>query len=269
MFYDLNIQESFDDFNEIWSNEIKGACIVFTDSNQDTHLFSERIKGLVMGLRDKEDSSNHAFNENNFIESKSNSNDPVENSANKSKENLKLYTRINIPYNNKLDQATMTKLRRFNLVCINKIDNSNINSVLKLEPDLITLNLDFFKHIKKSFINQLKEKEMFVELSIRDALYGSKERVRCMSCIRKLIKLGCYKNLVISSGAGIFTEVKRPADILKILSLFGLSDDRSCIILNNSERVLRKAALKRHSFRGAISNSVEADNFKNDFIINY
>jgi RNase P/RNase MRP subunit p30 len=181
----------------------------------------------------------------------------------------RIYSRLNIDYTSSLDQATMNKYMKYNIVCISKVDNNNISSVIKLNPDIITLNLDFFKHLKKSFINKLKEKGIFIEMIIRDTLYSSKDRIIWMNCLRKLLKLGCSKNLIISSGAGIFTEIKRSEDISKLLNLFNVSDDNAVKILNNSELILRKAALKRYAYREAISNDVVVDNFKNDFIINY
>lgn len=229
MHYDLNIKESFRDFESLESEETKGFCMVF----QSCGNFRAISQPTLPTLRKP------------------------------------LYSRIDIDYQSFLDQSAMAHLQRFNIVCLRNVDNSNISSVIKLDPDLVSIRAEDLKHIKKSFINVLKQKGIYVEMVLRDALYSSKERVAWMSSLRKLLKLGCAKNLVISSGASIFTELKRTHDICKLLNLFGLSDDNARKVLLNSEAALRRAAMKRYSFKGSIATSAEEGSFKNDFIINY
>lgn len=229
MHYDLNIKESFRDFQYLENSEVRGFCMVFqSDGN---------FRGICQ---------------------------PVLPSIGKP-----LYSRIDLDYKSRLDQSAMAHLQKFNIVCLKNVDNSNISSVIKLDPDLVNLSIGDLKHIKKSFINALKQKGIYVEMVLKDALYSSKERVVWMNSLRKLIRLGCAKNLVISSGASVFTELKRSHDICKLLNLFGLSDDSARRVLLNSEAVLRKAAMKRYSFKNSIATSADEGSFKHDFIVNY
>lgn len=180
-----------------------------------------------------------------------------------------IYTRINIEYQNRLDQSVICSLRRFDLVCIQNVDSTNISSVIKLDPDIISLKIEEIRHIKKSFINMLKEKGLHIEICIRDALYGPKEKILWMNSLRRLLKLGCAKILVVSTGAQLFTELRGSNDVCKILNVFGLSSDKARKILSNSEDVLRNAALKRYSCRNAIVTNEYEGRLKEDFIINY
>lgn len=230
MFYDLNVHESFLDFEEITKQGIDGCCI--------SYAINESLKSAKPPTLPKSEA-------------------------------CKIYSRIDVNYNTSIGQDTLSHLKAFDVVCINNVDNSNISSVIKLNPDLIRLKCDTLKHIKRSFINTLKEKQLFLELTLRDTLYGSNERIVWMNSLRRLIKLGCSRNLVISSGARYFTEIKRPHDICKLLNLFGLSDDNCRRILDNSKHILRKAALKRYSSNNAISSNIQEGDLKNDFIIGY
>lgn len=180
-----------------------------------------------------------------------------------------IYTRLNVEYSNRLDTSSFTSFRHHDIVCIKNVGTGNLPSVIKLEPDLINLKIDEIRHIKKSFINILKEKRLYVEICTRDALYNTKERILWMNSLRRLLKLGCAKILVVSSGAQVFTELKHSNDICKMLKAFGLSDDRVRQILNNSEQVLRNAALKRYSTRNCIYTNENEGRLKEDFIINY
>jgi RNase P/RNase MRP subunit p30 len=229
MHYDLNIKESFGDFEDLENSEAKGFCMAFqSDSN-----FRGISQPVLPTLRKP------------------------------------LYSRIDLDYQNRLDQSAMAHLQRFNIVCLRNVDSTNISSVIKLDPDLISLRIEGLRHIKKSLVNVLKQKGIYVEMVLRDALYSSKERVVWMNSLRRLLKLGCAKNLVISSGASIFTELKRSHDICKLLNLFGLSDDNARRVLLNSEAVLRKAAMKRYSFKNSVATSADEGSFKHDFILNY
>lgn len=188
-----------------------------------------------------------------------------------------IYSRINIEYQNRLDQSKMNNLRRYDIVCITNIDNNNISSIIKLEPDLVTVKLEDIRHLKKTFINTLKQKDICIEICIKNALYNSKDRIQWLNGVRRLLKLGCKRNLVISSGATISTELKSADDICKILGVFDLSGDTIKKILQNSEGVLRRAALRRFTSKGVIAvneNECKSKNdgessLKKDFIIDY
>lgn len=229
MLYDLNLSQAFTDFAELENIDYNGFCI-----SQDA---KDNLKTIL---------------------------------PNADQTLIKpIYTRINLEYTTKIDASSMNYLMKYNLICIKSVDNSNISSVIKLNPDLICLRPEEVKHIKRSFINTLKQKGIFVELMIKDALYCGKQRISWMNSIRRLLKFGCANLLVISSGATVATELKSSTDICKLLNIFGLSDDKVRKILENSEIVLRNAALKRFASHGAVASNVEEGRFKRDFIIEF
>lgn len=133
----------------------------------------------------------------------------------------------------------------------------------------MTVRLEEVRHLKKTFINTLKEKDICIEVTLRDALYNSKDRIQWLNAVRRLLKLGCKRNLVVSSGAIISTELKSADDISKILGVFDLGGDTIKKILQNSEAVLRRAALKRFTSRGTIAVNEGEGRLKKDFIIDY
>jgi len=229
MYYDLNISAQFSDFSEFDEMDAKGYCITTP-----------------------------------ALEGHRNISVPQTPSAAKP-----LYTRVDIEYQGRLDQAAISSLRAFDVVSIRNVDSGNISSVLKLDPDLISLKMDEIRHIKKSFVNALKEKGLYIEMCLRDALYSPKERIQWMNSIRRLLKLGGGKILVISSGAQFFTELKSSNDICKILNVFGVSDDRVRNILRNSSEVLRKAALRRYTSNGAVASNENEGRLKEDFVVRY
>lgn len=229
MHYDLNISDCFKDLKRLEDSESSGFCMTFQSEDNLRHISPPPLPVLAKPI----------------------------------------YSRINVEYHSRLDQSAMARLQKFNIVCLKGVDSSNISSVIKLEPDLVNIRIEGLKHIKKSFINLLKQKGICIEMVLRDTLYNSKERIAWMNAMRKLVRLGCTRNLVISSGATIFTELKRPHDICKLLNLFGLSDDVSRRVLLNSEGVLRKAAMKRYSFKNSIATDENEGNFKHDFVLNY
>lgn len=228
MSYDLNLSQSFSDFQELENLDHMGFCIC--------------------------------------VEAKDNLKTIVPSSFNLST-SKPLYSRVNIEYNSRLDSSTMNALSKFDLVCITGVDSSNISSVIKLCPDLIVLRSEEIKHLKKTFINTLKQKEIYVELLIKDALYNGKDRIAWMNNIRRLLKFGCSRTLIISTGATVFTELKSSVDICKLMGVFGLSDDKTKKILKNSENVLKNAALKRYSANGSVASNTEEGILKRDFIV--
>lgn len=179
-----------------------------------------------------------------------------------------IYSRLDVEYSTKLDPSIITKYRKYNIICIETDSPSSIPSIIKLQPDLIRIKMDVIRHIKKSVIRNLVENGMFIEMRIADCLYNSKDRVMWLNACRRILKFGGFKSLVISTGAKIITETRSDRDIYKMMNILGLSDDRIKNILNNSEILLRAAAMKRYSINGAISNSLDQGKFKNDFVIN-
>ncbi|KAI5149620.1 ribonuclease P/MRP protein subunit RPP1 [Enteropsectra breve] len=179
-----------------------------------------------------------------------------------------IYSRINVSYSNKLDQAMMAKLRlKYDIICVLADSIQSLQSIGKLGADIVQIELEALKHAKKTLPGFIQDKDIFLELVVSDALYG--QRILWMNILRKLLKLGCKRNIILSSGAEHYTELRGENDLAKMLAVFGISEDNAYRILDNSRKVLRNAALRRYSSNGVIANSVPEGALKRDFIINY
>lgn len=179
-----------------------------------------------------------------------------------------VYSRIDIEFEGRLDSAKMAGLRKqFNVICIVVNSLASLPCISKLGPDIIQIPVELLRHVKKTLPGLLNENGIYVEVSIRDGLYG--QRVPWMNGIRRLLRLGARKMLVISSGAKLGTELKGKNDVLRILDLYGVSGDQALAILDNTERMLRCAALKRYTCNHTIAVSTDQGPFKRDFILNY
>lgn len=64
-----------------------------------------------------------------------------------------------VEHNNRPDSATMNDFSTFDVVCITDVDNSNISS---LNPDLVVIKTDEIKHLKTTFMNTLKQEEIYI-----------------------------------------------------------------------------------------------------------
>ncbi|KAI4291571.1 ribonuclease P/MRP protein subunit RPP1 [Pancytospora philotis] len=179
-----------------------------------------------------------------------------------------VYSRIDVEYDGRLDSAKMSSLRRqFNLVCIIVDSLASLPTISKLNPDLVHIPVDMLRYIRKTLPGTLQENGTYVEVCVRDGMYEN--RVAWMNGLRKLLRLGCKKYLVVSSGARGFTELKSKNDVLRILDLYSISGSGALSILRNTERLLRCAALRRYSASHEVAVSTDQGPFKNDFIINY
>ncbi|KAI5169475.1 hypothetical protein PAEPH01_0747 [Pancytospora epiphaga] len=222
MFYDLNLSEHFEDYDELINTGCSGFCI--SGKTEDS---------LASALT-----------------------------------TIPIYSRINIEYSNKLDSNTISRLReKYSIVCIVGASMVCMSTIIKLQPDIVQVPIEELSRIKKSFPGMLSTGKMYVELCIRDGLYG--KRVLWINGIRRLLRLGCRPFLIVSSGATTFTELKGSIEILSILELLDVKRQIAEKILENSERLLRHAALKRYSFDNSISHSAKSGRLKDDFIINY
>lgn len=231
MFFDLNLHEDFADFEELEKIECSGFCIAFSIDDIGKALGGAKLDG-------------------------------------RGGAGSRLYTRLDMAYNTKLDSYAMGRLRQlYDVICITTDSLAAMPTIAKLEPDLVRVRLEEIRHAKKTLAGTLGESGMHIELCVRDALRG--QRVLWMNACRRLIRLGCRRSLVISSGAESFVGLKGRRDLARILGLFGLGEGRSGDVLDNSGRLLRLAALRRYSCREVIANSVERGSLKQDFIVNF
>lgn len=179
---------------------------------------------------------------------------------------ISCYTRRDVPYSNKIDQAAILRLRKYNLVCINTDSVLAIPSIIKLGADLIRIDLEAIKHLRKNTAGMLRENNLYVELVIKHGM-GTK-RVLWMRALRRLLRLRFGPILVISSGATGPSELRSEEEVARMLLSFGLGKRAAKKIVDNSEKVLRLAALKRYTYNSAVATLIDESNLKRDFILN-
>ncbi|TBU11339.1 subunit p30 of RNase P [Hamiltosporidium tvaerminnensis] len=234
MYYDLNIQESFDtsDIQELNQTEYEGFCITRTCDSK-TYANKDKIKKFKNLTK-------------------------------------KIYSKVEIDIETE-DYSTFlyTKIPCYDVISL-KISNNTIlkSAVKEWHPDIITFdftNPDLKLH--KGYIKEGILKNIFYEIPIRDALYDTKTKINWLKNTNQLLKITKGKNTLFSSNATCFTEIKRPMDIVKLLQSLGISEDQGHKIIQNSEECLKTCAFKRYCYRG-ISNSLEEGQLKRDFIIN-
>lgn len=118
------------------------------------------------------------------------------------------------------------------------------------------------------YVRKAINRGVFFEIEVRDALYGTKERVSWMRNAQSILRITKGRGIVITSGARCCTEIKSIQDMYKILRFLGLSHRRAEMVLKeNSQRLLKSCALKRYTFKGCVANDLEEGNLKQDFIL--
>lgn len=139
----------------------------------------------------------------------------------------------------------------------------------KWDVDIITLDFSTAAFpVKDGWIRNAINRNVFFEIELRKALYGSKERVTWLKNVHNLLRITRGRNTVISSGATCSTEVKSVWDIYKFLRFLGLSHRRAQMVMHeNASRLLRACALKRYAFKGCVANDLDEGNLKFDFIL--
>jgi len=178
-----------------------------------------------------------------------------------------VYLRKTLKFANGQEGAFKEATRHHDIVCAELEDLGCIKSASKLEIDLIRVPLDTIKHARKTLPGILKEKNIYLELCVRDALYENK--ALWMNSLRRLLRLGCKNCIVLSSGAEKFTELRGARDMAKILGLYGISEDKAGRMLDNTRQLLRRAALRKYSVDSAVVSLEDEGRFKQDFIIDY
>jgi len=182
-----------------------------------------------------------------------------------------VYKRIEIEIlEDHISSFNIKRVKGYDVVSLRSANNQILKSCVEWCPDLITFNYRSPNlRPKEGLIRDAIKKGIYFEIPLVTPLYDSKIRVSWMRNIRSILKASKGRNIVIGSGAITSTEIKRPVDIAKMMSCFGLSEDKALRILEeNSYKFLRSCALKRYSYRGVIANNIGEGRFKDDFILN-
>ncbi|CAD26425.1 hypothetical protein [Encephalitozoon cuniculi GB-M1] len=160
------------------------------------------------------------------------------------------------------------KATKWDLFVVRMNGTAGMDRLIKLQPDMITFNyasqgLPF----KAGLIKTAIKENIFLEVPLRESLYGGPSGVMWMRNVRRLLFITNGKNVVFSSGARRFTEIKKPGDIAKMLEMLGVTKRRAEEMMLNPERLLRSCAAKRYCYRDSIVHSVDEGLLKRDFIL--
>lgn len=160
-----------------------------------------------------------------------------------------------------LDHANINinyKNIKCDIFSITPIDDKSLETAISWTPDIICLTKPF----KLSLIREIVTRNIFIEIKIREGFYNKVAWLKTVTNVLRATK----KNILISSGALRFTELKRPFDTIKMLNMFGISDDQGKnIVYTNPKRCLLQCAIKRFSFNGVVSDLYEGE-LKEDFL---
>ena len=228
MFYDLSVSAGFKDIEKLRDPHTQGYCVCYTAATVEAALAESPVLPKVEGVS--------------------------------------LYTRVDISYSTGLDSFSMKSLRKkYDVVCIAMDSLTPLPTITKLEPDLIRLPLSELRHTRKSLGGTLQTANIFIELQIREALYRS--RVPWLNMLRRLLRFGCRRRIILSSGAQGPTELRNGLDIERILAVLNIRPNISQQMLENTRNLLENAAIKRYTVDGAVATNENEGALKEDFII--
>ncbi|WUR02491.1 ribonuclease P protein subunit p30-like [Vairimorpha necatrix] len=124
--------------------------------------------------------------------------------------------------------------------------------------------LDMTKPLKFRNINP----NIFYEVDILSALYDKRDRMMWLYNFRELIRVTKCRNIIVGSAATRSTEVKSPLDIMKMLLVVDIGEDKARQILRNNEKCLEKCAERRFMKNECVFDDIPEGALKEEFLIN-
>ncbi|ADM12051.1 RNase P subunit p30-like protein [Encephalitozoon intestinalis ATCC 50506] len=160
------------------------------------------------------------------------------------------------------------KAMRYDLFVVKLSGTEGMDKIIKHQPDMITFDyggkvLPFKPGLVKTAIRE----GIFFEIPMREGLRGGSLTIMWIRNVRRLLFITNGKNIVVSSGAQCSMEIKKVRDVVKMLEMFGLGEKRALEVMLNSERLLKRCAMKRHCYRDSIVHSVDEGALKRDFVL--
>lgn len=133
-------------------------------------------------------------------------------------------------------------------------------------------------HLKHSVLGVAVKRGIYFEIPYSSSLHGTNWFILDSSIRRNWI-LNCHnliratrgKNIIISSKCERVMDLRGPSDLMNMMTFLGLKQDeaKKCVS-DHPQQVIKKAALRKHSYRGAIMHNLPGNSLKdeimNDFI---
>lgn len=172
---------------------------------------------------------------------------------------LKLLTRLNLLLSDPSQNQRLSSLSQaYDLVALRPTnEKSLLNACTSLECDIISLDLSerFPFHFKFKMLSAAIERGVRLEICYGPGVTGSgmDARRNLIGNAMALIRATRGRGIIVSSEARRALSVRAPWDVINLVCVWGMSQDRGKeAICEEARKVTALAKLKRTSWRGAI-----------------
>ncbi|KAH9497029.1 Ribonuclease P protein subunit p30 [Dermatophagoides farinae] len=187
--------------------------------------------------------------------------------------NIKIYTRLTVQIGDSNSLFHLSKnenLKHYDILAIEPMNEKILNYLNggNFEFDILT-----FSSINSSIVNMIKKanfslpisKGIGIEINYSNCLSSSSQRRQTIAFGQMLVDKTRSKNIILSSGTSIATNIRSPHDVIYIGLLFGLQENQSKRSLyKNTETVIKHSELRRNIITSIIVIDDLIDNNNND-----
>lgn len=160
----------------------------------------------------------------------------------------KIYKKVEVDYNK---IQNLKNIKNHDVLCVKMQTHENLEKVIDQEPDLITFNLNVQQKFNVKHLRMAVKRKVYIEIPL-----NYKNKMVYLYNVTELLRILRYRNIVFGSGAKTKKELKEPSDIIELLSFLGFNKNKIQKVLENSEKLLKLCAMRRHSFKNCIINDV-------------
>ncbi|XP_074290711.1 uncharacterized protein LOC141617411 isoform X2 [Silene latifolia] len=165
------------------------------------------------------------------------------------------YTRLTVVVETDAQSSALNSgnpvLKTYDLVAVTPLNQSLFDHACQsAQVDMISI--DFGKRLpfrlKLSSIKAAIERGVYFEIMYSSFLEDPQVRRQLISSAKLLVEWTRGKNLVVSSAAPSFHELRGPNDVSNLLNLLGLSNERAKAAISKNCRLLIASALRKKQF---------------------
>ncbi|KAI8992658.1 RNase P subunit p30-domain-containing protein [Pilobolus umbonatus] len=172
--------------------------------------------------------------------------------------NLKQLTRVTIRVDNSKKNYQLTSATPTQLIDLLAVRPTSIevckHACQNLDVDLISLDLVNDKSLPGFVSSQVAiSRGIFFEICYGQAFRDSYKRSTFFTNVKRLVEMTRGHNLIFSSEALNMFEIKRPADLRILGTMYGLTHDQVESAVNtNYSRLMKKAETRQHTYNAVI-----------------
>ncbi|KFK27536.1 hypothetical protein AALP_AA8G396000 [Arabis alpina] len=157
-------------------------------------------------------------------------------------------------------------LKSYDIVAVRPLNQSTFDHVCqKAEVDVISIDFSDETLFRLSYpmVKVAIQRGIYFEIKYYDLLKDAKARRQVISNAKLLVEWTKGKNLIISSGAPLVSELRGPNDVINLMFLIGLSNERARAAVSKNCRnmiakVLKKKRFHKEAVRVEMLSSSEA-----------